>query len=159
MPTKEDATTDTRQESPAMKATSTARKRAHTAHQPVGCWCRPAKRLAIYLRDGLACCWCGATVEDGATFSLDHVRPVSKGGDNDPSNLLTACKRCNDSRGSRSLAAFARAVAAYLDHGATAREILAHVHACLRRPLPAAEAKALIARRGSVAAALQSGGR
>ncbi|KKK72946.1 hypothetical protein LCGC14_2898780, partial [marine sediment metagenome] len=28
-------------------------------------WIRPEKRLAIYLRDGLACCYCGATVEDG----------------------------------------------------------------------------------------------
>ena len=28
-------------------------------------WIRPDKRLAIYLRDGLACAWCGHALEDG----------------------------------------------------------------------------------------------
>ncbi len=32
-------------------------------------------RLAIYLRDGLACVWCGQGIEDGIKFTLDHVVP------------------------------------------------------------------------------------
>jgi 5-methylcytosine-specific restriction endonuclease McrA len=67
-------------------------------------WIRPERRLAIYLRDGLACVWCGAAVEDGVSLSLDHVTCRVHGGDNGNSNLVTACSRCNGSRGSRSVA-------------------------------------------------------
>lgn len=117
-------------------------------------WIRQAKRLAIYLRDGLACAWCGAAVEDGAQLSLDHLKPHSKGGSNAASNLVTACKRCNDSRGNRSVARFSTAVAQYLDHGVSPISVVAHVRACALRPLDMVAAKALIARRGSVAAVL-----
>ena len=117
-------------------------------------WIRQEKRLAIYLRDGLACCYCGHSVEDGAQLSLDHVRPDSKGGCNHESNLVTCCSRCNSSRGNRPVATFARAVAAYLNHGATATEIVNHVRNCQRRSLPLDEAKQMIARRGSVARVL-----
>jgi 5-methylcytosine-specific restriction endonuclease McrA len=38
-------------------------------------WIRQEKRLAIYLRDGLACGYCGDSVENGAKLSLDHLKP------------------------------------------------------------------------------------
>jgi len=119
-------------------------------------WIRQDKRLAIYLRDGLACVWCGATVEDGATLTLDHLVPHSGGGANHEANLVTACKRCNDSRGSRALRVFAAAVAAYLNRGVLPQRVLEHVRACARRPLTEFrdEAKRLIARRGSCFAVL-----
>lgn len=119
-------------------------------------WIRQDARLAIYLRDGLACSYCGHSVEDGASLSLDHLQPASKGGSNKPSNLVTACERCNKSRGSRSVRGFCRAVAEYLDHGIEASAIENHVRACSRRSLAAyrAEAKELIARRGSAAKVL-----
>ena len=117
-------------------------------------WIRQEKRLAIYLRDGLACAYCGASVEDGARLSLDHVRPASAGGNNAASNLVTCCSRCNSARGDRPVAAFARAVADYLGHDTTADSIVAHVAACRRRVVPMNEARNLIARRGSVAAVL-----
>lgn len=119
-------------------------------------WCRPSTRLAIYLRDGMACAWCGMGVEAGAHLSLDHVQPHSRGGSNKPRNLITACKRCNDSRGARSLLDFAVAVAAYLDHGVSALRILDHVNRTRAKPLTAhrAEALALLKRRGTVAAVL-----
>lgn len=115
---------------------------------------RQTTRLAIYLRDGLSCCWCGESVEDGATLTLDHLRPYSAGGSNAAGNLVTSCRRCNSSRGTRSVAGFARAVAEYLGHGADAGEIRAHVRRTVRRQLPRAEALELIARRGSVARVL-----
>ena len=114
-------------------------------------WCRPGTRLAIYLRDGMACAWCGATVEDGARLTLDHVRPHSAGGSNAPKNLVTACHRCNSSRGTRSVPAFAEAVASYLNHGADAAAIVRHVRACTRRLLPREEARTLISRRAATA--------
>ena len=110
-------------------------------------WIRPEKRLAIHLRDGLACVYCGATVEDGAILTLDHLRPRSRGGDNQAANLVTACKRCNSSRGNRTVAAFCRAVATYLDHGVTAEGIRRHVENCRRRKLDIRRAKEIIARR------------
>jgi hypothetical protein len=119
-------------------------------------WVRPSTRLAIYLRDGLACAYCGAGVEDGAKLTLDHLKPHSKGGTNAPENLVTCCHKCNCSRGDRSVAVFARAVASYVNHGVKAEQIIAHVRATARRALPRAEARALLARRGTVAAVVRS---
>ena len=115
---------------------------------------RRERRLAIYLRDGLSCVYCGASVEDGAQFSLDHIKPHSQGGSNASSNLVTACTRCNCSRGDRPVAQFAQAVAGYLNHGVTAEEITQHINNARRRQVPMAEAKNLLARRGSVASVL-----
>lgn len=119
-----------------------------------GKWITPLRRLAIYLRDGMACSWCGAGVEDGARLSLDHLTPNVHGGTNESTNLVTACSRCNSSRGSRSVEEFAWAVAAYLNHGVKAEDITAHVLACAQRSVPTAEAKELLARRGGIAAAV-----
>ena len=125
-----------------------------------GKWCRQSTRLAIYIRDGMACVYCGGTVEDGGHFTLDHLTPVSRGGDNKPTNLVTACTRCNSSRGTRSVAAFAQAVALYLDEDAssdTASAIVKHVNNCRRRTLPRKEARALLTRRGTVKQVLNGG--
>jgi hypothetical protein len=121
-------------------------------------WVRQSTRLAIYLRDGMACAYCGGGVEDGVRLELDHVRPASKGGGNEPANLITACQRCNGSRGTRPVAEFARAVAEYLDHDVRADEITRHISACRRRVLPREEARELLSRRGSVARVLHNDG-
>ena len=117
-------------------------------------WIRPEKRLAIYLRDGLACCYCGDTVEDGK-LTLDHLRPYASNGSNAPTNLVTCCAKCNSSRGKRSWKLFAGKVAAYLNHGVTATAIVQHVETTRRRSLDVAAAKTLIGRRGGFTAALK----
>jgi hypothetical protein len=117
-------------------------------------WIRQEKRLAIYLRDGLACAYCGLCVENGAKLTLDHYTPRSEGGSNDAVNLVTACHRCNSARGDRGVAEFAEAVASYLDHGVTVSEIVEHVNDCMCRVLPKDEAKTMISRRGSAARVL-----
>jgi hypothetical protein len=119
-------------------------------------WIRSEKRLAIYLRDGLACSYCGASVEDGAKLTLDHLTPHSHGGSNHETNLATCCLKCNSSRGNRCYKQFATAVAAYLNHGITGEMILTHIEATRNRPLDVAAAKALIARRGGFTAALKN---
>ena len=119
-------------------------------------WIRQEKRLAIYLRDGLACGYCGHAVEDGACLTLDHIVPVSRGGKNEATNLVTCCGRCNSSRGNRSLPVWSRAVAGYLNHGVESQEIVSHVRRTAKRPLPMAEAKEMIDRRGSAARVLAS---
>jgi hypothetical protein len=119
-------------------------------------WIRPEKRLAIYLRDGLACCYCGAAVEDGAKLTLDHLRPYKSNGTNLPTNLVTCCLSCNSSRGARSWKLFAAAVAGYLNHGVTGKQITQHIETTRNRKLDVAAAKELMARRGGFTAALQN---
>lgn len=117
-------------------------------------WIRQEKRLAIYLRDGLACAYCGDSVENGAKLALDHVKPHSKGGSNHETNLVTSCCRCNSSRADRPLRTFCKAVASYVNHGVSAEQVEKHVRACTRRPLDKSGAKEMIARRGSAAKVL-----
>lgn len=119
-------------------------------------WIRPERRLAIYLRDGLACVYCSGAVEGGVQLTLDHVRTHRDGGGNENANLVTACKRCNDSRGARSVKKFAVAAAAYLNHNIKPEMIVDHVRAQQKKSVDVAEAKALIARRGSVAKVLSA---
>lgn len=118
-------------------------------------WIRKERRLAIYLRDGMACCYCGAGVEDEVKLSLDHLVAYSKGGSNDASNLVTCCHRCNSSRGNRPWRKFAASVAAYINHGATAEAIIAHISRTRKRVVDVAAAKELISRRGGFVAALR----
>ena len=55
-------------------------------------------QIAVMQRDGECCQYCGA--EDGP-FHLDHVIPVSRGGDHGMHNLVVACARCNLSKGAK----------------------------------------------------------
>jgi hypothetical protein len=118
-------------------------------------WIRQEKRLAILLRDGCACMYCGASVESGARLTLDHVRPASKGGSNSERNLVACCDRCNSVRQDRPAEDFAADVARYLGKTSGA-EIMAAIRSNTRRSLVRyrAEAQEMIARRGSAAKAL-----
>jgi len=51
-------------------------------------------RFEIFKRDGFRCVYCGTTPTDGP-LHVDHVEAVANGGSDDPSNLVTACDRCN----------------------------------------------------------------
>jgi len=53
------------------------------------------QRSRIFSRDGMACLKCGA--KDSLT--IDHVVPLSKGGDNQDGNLQSLCHRCNSAKG------------------------------------------------------------
>lgn len=59
---------------------------------------RGKKRQAIIDRDSAACVYCGVTEE---TIEIDHVIPVSRGGSDDESNLVAACKPCNRDKGAQ----------------------------------------------------------
>lgn len=68
-------------------------------------WIRPAKRQAIYDRDGHRCIYCGGNGDD-SRLTLDHLKPVELGGTNRASNVVTACLICNSAKGKKSLKGF-----------------------------------------------------
>ena len=108
-------------------------------------WIRDEKRLAIYLRDGMACIYCQSSVEETARLTLDHIQPYSKGGSNDAENLATCCLKCNSSRGNRSLSSFVDAVAEYTEQNP--KEIASRIRRHRARKINVAEAKELMAAR------------
>lgn len=65
-----------------------------------GKWIRPERRLAIYIRDGFSCLYCGEDLRgrDNCDVTLDHLVPRCMDGDNRNHNLVTACKSCNSAR-------------------------------------------------------------
>jgi len=117
-------------------------------------WLRKEKRLAIYVRDGLACCYCGSAVEDGTQLTLDHLVAYSHGGSNDATNLVTCCAKCNSSRGNRDWREFAAKVADYINHGVTAEQIISHIESTTQRVVDVKAAKVLMAARGGFTQAL-----
>ena len=62
-------------------------------------------RLEALARDGYVCFYCGAENKD---MTIDHIIPISKAPELaiDIDNMVTACKPCNSSKGSRSQGAF-----------------------------------------------------
>ena len=69
-------------------------------------------RTAIFKRDNYLCHICGEITEistnsnDSNFPTVDHIIPQSKGGNHYPSNLKTACSRCNKRRGNTDLDQF-----------------------------------------------------
>src|SRR4029079_18425520 len=54
-------------------------------------------RVRIYMRDKFRCQYCGDK-KTAAELTLDHILPRSRGGDNSPLNIVTACIACNNSQ-------------------------------------------------------------
>jgi len=74
----------------------------HPDYKPVsGQWISKVDRLAIYIRDNFMCLYCGTNLRDtdpAKEMSLDHLLPRVSGGNNESTNLITACRACNCSR-------------------------------------------------------------
>ncbi len=54
----------------------------------------------LYQRDRWLCLYCGRSC-DSRELSRDHVRPLSRGGEDRWENVATACRRCNRLKGGR----------------------------------------------------------
>tara|TARA_B000000437_G_C11438115_1_gene220975 strand:- start:162 stop:518 length:357 start_codon:yes stop_codon:yes gene_type:complete len=59
-------------------------------------------RSNVYLRDMYRCQYC-SNIFDTKHLTLDHVQPKSKGGQTNWENIVTCCKTCNTSKGSKAL--------------------------------------------------------
>ncbi|WGL30501.1 HNH endonuclease [Synechococcus phage S-CRES2] len=46
------------------------------------------------------CAYCGATPIEDQSLTIDHVKPRSKGGQDCTSNVIPACRSCNQEKGS-----------------------------------------------------------
>jgi len=55
-------------------------------------------RFEVFKRDSFTCQYCGAEAPD-VVLHIDHILPVSKGGNNGKLNLVTACQGCNSGKG------------------------------------------------------------
>lgn len=69
-------------------------KRYHSLAVP------PLTNRELFRRDHQLCLYCGRDFRESA-LTRDHVLPLSQGGKNHWSNLVTACKRCNAHKGGR----------------------------------------------------------
>lgn len=68
-----------------------------TAPHLKGRWIRENTRKAIYQRDGYRCRYCDKDLSDvpASQIVLDHRDPQGR---NNPENLVTSCKACNDEK-------------------------------------------------------------
>lgn len=65
---------------------------------PINHW--RATRERIFARDDYTCFYCG---KRGGDLECDHLIPISRGGSNEDTNLVTSCKTCNRAKGSKLL--------------------------------------------------------
>jgi len=60
----------------------------------------PLSNKALFRRDQGVCLYCGQQFPN-ALLSRDHVKPLSQGGQDVWTNVVTACKRCNNYKAGR----------------------------------------------------------
>lgn len=58
----------------------------------------PLNNRELFRRDHHTCLYCGKSFND-ILLTRDHVKPLSKGGRDIWSNVVTACRRCNTHKG------------------------------------------------------------
>ena len=59
-------------------------------------------RFEVFKRDGFRCAYCGSE-PPSVVLEVDHIEPVSKGGENDIYNYITACFDCNRGKSNTAL--------------------------------------------------------
>ena len=60
----------------------------------------PLNNETLFKRDDYLCLYCGLTFPV-PLLSRDHIRPFSRGGEDLWTNVVTACRRCNNAKASR----------------------------------------------------------
>lgn len=59
--------------------------------------------IAVLDRDNRTCVYCGA---EGQPIELDHLTPISRGGNDTVWNLVTSCRACNRQKGRKTLSEY-----------------------------------------------------
>ena len=60
----------------------------------------PLTNRELFLRDAHMCMYCGNELHE-SELTRDHVTPISRGGKDRWSNVVTACRNCNTRKGNR----------------------------------------------------------
>jgi 5-methylcytosine-specific restriction endonuclease McrA len=60
----------------------------------------PLTNLSLFRRDGYMCMYCGASLPV-CLLTRDHILPLSRGGHDCWSNVISACQPCNTRKGCR----------------------------------------------------------
>jgi hypothetical protein len=60
----------------------------------------PLNNQTLFRRDGYLCLYCAQRF-GSSELSRDHIRPFSQGGRDTWNNVVTACRRCNNAKASR----------------------------------------------------------
>ncbi len=61
-----------------------------------------SRKQKVWYRDNFTCHYCGKKVHSETypgRATVDHKKPLVKGGTNDFDNLVTACEKCNSKKG------------------------------------------------------------
>lgn len=82
-------------------------------------------RFEVFKRDHFTCQYCGAQPPE-VVLHVDHILAVANGGDNDTSNLTTACQKCNLGKSAVPLSVIPKSLE---DTAAEAAEMMAQVEA------------------------------
>lgn len=90
---------------------------------------RPARRLAIYFRDGFRCVYCRADAAHGAELTLDHLHSST---DHATANLVTCCHKCNSARRALPLAKW---YVVLRTRGIDTRAVRLRLYRARRRPI------------------------
>lgn len=75
-------------------------RQAHRRAIELGAKSEKISRQEIYERDGGKCHLCGKKCNP-SKWHLDHIIPLSLGGEHTKQNVAVACPRCNESKGNR----------------------------------------------------------
>lgn len=59
-------------------------------------------RFEVFKRDSFTCQYCGESAPN-VILNVDHIYPVSKGGNNEIMNLVTSCEDCNSGKSDKLL--------------------------------------------------------
>jgi 5-methylcytosine-specific restriction endonuclease McrA len=71
-----------------------------TRHKHVKRIIPPLTNRELFLRDAYLCMYCGGNFHE-SNLTRDHVIPMSRGGKDKWSNVMTACRCCNTRKGNR----------------------------------------------------------
>lgn len=69
---------------------------------------RARLRAAAVVSQGGVCIYCKSRFDISLPATLEHIIPLSKGGDDHPENVSASCGPCNNERGRASHGAFLR---------------------------------------------------
>lgn len=70
------------------------------------------KMEKILLKAGGKCTYCSIPISE-TNFSIDHIKPLSKGGSNHANNLVASCRTCNARKNAKPLKRFLKELNQY----------------------------------------------